>query len=317
MKQVIKQVAVWQFIILLLAGCAGDTSNTGSKTGKQKDKLNIVATTGMVADAVKNIVKDKAEVTALMGPGVDPHLYKATQGDLTKLTNADVIFYNGLHLEGKMQEIFEKMGRTKTVYATTNGLPENLLMPLEGGENSKYKYDPHIWFNVELWSKTLKGIADKLSEVDKANATSYQNNYKAYEKELTGLHNKIVEDIKQIPEAQRILITSHDAFGYLGNAYDFKVRALQGISTVNEFGLQDVKRLVDFITSNKIKSIFVESSVPSKNLEAVIAGCKGKGSDVSIGGELFSDAMGAAGTPEGTYVGMVKHNFSTIINALK
>jgi len=313
MKQILKQVTLWQLFIILLTGCANNTSNADLKS----TKLNIVATTGMVADAVKNIAKDKADVTALMGPGVDPHLYKATQGDLTKLTNANVIFYNGLHLEGKMQEIFEKMARTKTVYATTDGLAKNLLRPLEGGEDSKYAYDPHIWFNVELWAKTLKGIADKLSDVDKANATSYQNNYKTYEKELLNLHKTILQNVKAIPESQRVLITSHDAFGYLGDAYNFDVRALQGISTVNEFGLQDVKLLIDYITDNNIKSIFVESSVPRKPLEAVVAGCKNKGSNVTIGGELFSDAMGAEGSPEGTYVGMVQHNFSTIINALK
>lgn len=316
MREILKQIVLWQFIIILFIGCAGDATNKSVNNAKN-GQLNIIATTGMVADAVQNIVGDKAEVVALMGPGVDPHLYKAIQGDLTKLTNADVIFYNGLHLEGKMQEIFEKMARTKTVYAITDGLTETSLRPLEGGENSKYKYDPHIWFNVQLWSKTLKGIADKLSGVDKANATSYQNNYKAYEKELLNLHNKILEDVKVIPQAQRVLITSHDAFGYLGDAYNFEVEALQGISTVNEFGLKDVKQLVDFITSKSIKSIFVESSVPRKPLEAVIAGCKDKGSSVTIGGELFSDAMGAAETPEGTYVGMVKHNFYTIINSLK
>lgn len=313
MKQLIKQIVLWQIIIILFAGCAGKTADSGTKNGK----LNIVATTGMVADAVKNIVKDKAEVTALMGPGVDPHLYKATQGDLTKLTNADVVFYNGLHLEGKMQEIFEKMARSKPVYAITDGLAESELKPLEGGENTKYAYDPHIWFNVQLWSKTLKDIADKLSEADKTNATSYQKNYKTYQQQLLNLHNKVLEDVKAIPKAQRILITSHDAFGYLGDAYGFEVKALQGISTVNEFGLQDVKQLVDYIVAKNIKSIFVESSVPRKPLEAVIAGCKDKGSSVTIGGELFSDAMGAAGTTEGTYVGMVNHNFSTIITALK
>lgn len=313
MRQILKQIVLWQFIIILFTGCATnavDNNTTGNK-------IKVVVTTGMVADAVKNIVKDKMEVTALMGPGVDPHLYKATQGDLTKLTDADIIFYNGLHLEGKMQGVFEKMGRTKAVYAITDGITKTLLRPLEGGENTKYAYDPHIWFNVALWSKTLKGIADKLSEVDKTNATSYQNNYKTYEKELLNLHNKVLEDVKVIPEAQRVLITSHDAFGYLGDAYDFEVKALQGISTVNEFGLQDVKLLVDYITDNKVKAIFVESSVPRKPLEAVIAGCKNRGSEVTIGGELFSDAMGAANSPEGTYIGMVKHNFSTIINALK
>jgi len=301
---------------LLMQACQENSSNQVENRGNSK-LIQIAATTGMVADAVQNIVKDKAKVIALMGPGVDPHLYKATQGDLTKLTNADIVFYNGLHLEGKIQEIFEKMGRTKPVYALTDGLNNSELKSLGDEATEKYIYDPHIWFNVNLWSKTLKGIAEQLAKIDTKNADFYKANYLSYEKSLQDLHQEVTKKINSIPQGQRTLITSHDAFGYMADAYGLEVSALQGINTADEFGLQDVKKLVDHIVEKKLKSIFVESSVPRKPIEAVVAGCKNKGHNVTIGGELFSDAMGASGTPEGTYIGMVNHNISTIMNALK
>lgn len=304
------------FCIIFTQSCQPNSSDkTNNKAASTT--LNIVATTGMVADAVQNIVQDKAEVKALMGPGVDPHLYKATQGDLTKLTKADIVFYNGLHLEGKMQEIFEKMGRTKSVYALTDGLNNSNLKSLGEEATDKYIYDPHVWFNVDLWSKTLKGIAEQLSKADTKNADFYKANYLSYEKSLQELHQTVIQKIKTLPTEQRTLITSHDAFGYMADAYGLEVKALQGINTADEFGLQDVKQLVDFIVEKKLKSIFVESSVPRKPIEAVVAGCKDKGHNVTIGGELFSDAMGASGTTEGTYIGMVNHNVNTIVNALK
>lgn len=311
------KVIIWLLTCLFLTQACHQNSSDQSANTASSNTLNIVATTGMVADAIQNIVKDKADVIALMGPGVDPHLYKATQGDLTKLTKADIVFYNGLHLEGKMQEIFEKMGRTKPVYALTDGLNTNELKSLGEEATEKYIYDPHIWFNVNLWSKTLKGIAQQLSEVDTKNAEFYNDNYLAYEKELQNLHQEVISKINSIPAKQRTLITSHDAFGYMADAYGLEVSALQGINTADEFGLQDVKKLVDYIVEKKLKSIFVESSVPRKPIEAVVAGCNNKKHNVTIGGELFSDAMGASGTPEGTYIGMVKHNISTIANALK
>jgi len=289
---VYKQILALLISLFLMQACQQSSSN--QTENKTKDKPNskviqIAATTGMVADAIQNIVKDKAKVVALMGPGVDPHLYKATQGDLTKLTNADIVFYNGLHLEGKMQEIFEKMGRTKPVYALTDGLNTNELKSLGEEATEKYIYDPHVWFNVELWSKTLKGVAEQLAKADLINADFYTSNYLEYEKNLQNLHQEVISKINTIPVNQRTLITSHDAFGYMADAYGLEVSALQGINTADEFGLQDVKKLVG----------------------------KNKGHNVTIGGELFSDAMGASETPEGTYIGMVKHNINTIVNALK
>lgn len=315
-----KQILVLLISFFILQACQQSSSNQTevNAEGKTNSKvIQIAATTGMVADAIQNIVKDKAQVVALMGPGVDPHLYKATQGDLTKLTNADIVFYNGLHLEGKMQEIFEKMGRTKPVYALTDGLNTSELKSLGEEATEKYVYDPHIWFNIELWSKTLKGITEQLSKADAKNADFYKVNYTSYEKSLQDLHQEVIQRINSLPPEQRTLITSHDAFGYMADAYGLEVKALQGINTADEFGLQDVKQLVDFIVEKKLKSIFVESSVPRKPIEAVVAGCRDKGHNITIGGELFSDAMGASGTAEGTYIGMVKHNVNTIVNALK
>jgi len=299
------------FILFSLVACKNDS------TKKADDgKLYIVTTTAMVADAVKNVAGKHAEVISLMGPGVDPHLYKATQGDLKKITDADMIFYNGLHLEGKMTEIFERMSKSKPVYAITDGINRARLMTVSEG-NEEPVYDPHIWFNVRLWSQTLSGIANQLGKVDEENATYYNQKAVHYKAVLDQLNAKAGFQLSTLSKDQRILITSHDAFGYFGDAYKFEVLGLQGMSTASEFGLQDVKRLVDFIVEKKVKAVFVESSVPQKPLEAVIEGCKDKGHDVKIGGSLFSDAMGAADTPEGTYVGMIEHNVKTIMNSLR
>lgn len=277
-------------------------------------KLKIVTTTGMIKDAVENVVGDYAEVVALMGPGVDPHLYKATQGDLQKLTDADIIFYNGLHLEGKMGEVLEKLGRTKSVIAVTSEIPANLLRTAPGFQGA---HDPHIWFNVALWGNAVRTISGFMQKYDTTHARFYGENSKRYEQQLDSLHAAVKTSIAQIPEQQRVLITAHDAFGYFGDAYKIEVRGLQGISTVSEFGLKDVTELVNFIMNRKVKAIFVETSVSQKSIEAVVEGCKQNNWNVKIGGSLYSDAMGPAGTAEGTYIGMVSANVKTIVDALK
>lgn len=294
------------FLFSILSGCSPK-----AETAKN-DKLSIVTTTGMIADAVKNIVGDHADVIALMGPGVDPHLYKATQGDLQKLTDADIIFYNGLHLEGKMGEVLEKLARTKTVVAVGSEIDESRLRTVTEGV-----HDPHIWFNVDLWKEAVSVAAHTLTEKDSIHAPTYSANATIYLQQLDSLHTTILEKIKEVPEAQRVLITAHDAFGYFGDAYGVEVRGLQGISTVAEFGLKDVTELVDFIISRKIKAIFVETSVSEKSINAVIEGCQQQNWQVRIGGSLYSDAMGPAGTPEGTYLGMVSKNVDTIVSSLK
>jgi len=292
-----------------LFSCQPDTQDTTAK-----EKLIIVTTTGMIGDAVKNIVGDSAEVISLMGPGVDPHLYKVAQSDIKKLLNADVIFYNGLHLEGKMGEVLDQMSERKPVIAIYNGLTEKQLRATSEFQGN---YDPHIWFSVQLWTDVVKYIGKNLAEIDEDHASFYQANTAKHVEELTSLHSWTAEQIKTIPKEQRVLITAHDAFGYFGREYGMKVKGLQGLSTAAEYGLKDVTNLVDFISENKIKAVFVESSVSDRSIKAVMEGCKAKGHHVRIGGTLYSDAMGAENKPEGTYIGMVKHNVTTIVEALK
>ena len=278
------------------------------------ENLSIVCTTGMIADMAQNIAGDKAIIHAIMGPGVDPHLYKASHGDLTLLRNADIIFYNGLHLEGKMQEIFEQLAKTKPVYAISDALIESELKNVD--ENS-ITHDPHIWFDVALWNKTSQIILDKLIEMDSKNVNYYTDNKLAYNSKLSELHQWVAKNILTIAEPNRVLITSHDAFSYFGRAYQIRVKGLQGISTSTEFGLKDVSEMIDLIVENNIKAVFVESTISERSLNAVVEGCNARNHPVKIGGTLYSDAMGNKGTPEGTYIGMVKHNVNTIVNALK
>lgn len=304
--QILNSVASLYLVFILLSACQPKQKDA------QRERLMIVTTTGMIADAVKNVTGDGADVISLMGAGVDPHLYKATQGDLQKLTDADVIFYNGLHLEGKMAEVLEKLGRTKTVIPVTQSIQEDELRLITEGI-----HDPHIWFDVKLWKNAVVQVEKTLSEVDSAKQQIYQTNAARYLMQLDSLDKAVSEQIQTIPATQRVLITAHDAFGYFGDAYAMEVRGLQGISTVSEFGLKDVTELVDFIISRKIKAIFVETSVSEKSINAVIEGCKNRGWQVSIGGSLYSDAMGEANTPDGTYIGMVSKNVSTIVSALQ
>ena len=270
----------------------------------------------MLADVAKAIVGEHATVEALMGPGVDPHLYKATQGDLTLLKQADIIIYNGLHLEGKMGEVLEKVAKfpNKTVVAAGEVISEEQLLLVDP---DNHIYDPHIWFDVQLWSNIIQPIQEAIVGFDATHAEEYRANAQIKKQELDSLHSWVVAQILSIPEEQRILITAHDAFEYFGRAYGIKVEGLQGISTISEAGIKDVSNLVDQLVNENIKAVFVESSVPKKTIEAVVEGANEKGHDVEIGGTLFSDAMGAADSPEGNYDGMVRHNVNTIVNALK
>ncbi len=299
---------IFALSILLLSAC------NQSVKERKNGKLTIVTTTGMIYDAVVNIAGDSVEAQALMGPGVDPHLYKATQGDLQRLTGADVVFYNGLHLEGKMGEVLEKLGRQKTVVAVASEIPTSRLRetPLFAGN-----YDPHVWFDVNLWKEAVKVVGKTLAESDSANAAYYQRNMQAYLLQLDSLHNWVTAEIASIPVEQRIMITAHDAFGYFGDAYHIEVKGLQGVSTQSEFGLKDIAGLVNLIVDRKIKAVFVETSVSDKAINAVVDGCQKRGHHVIIGGNLYSDAMGEFGSAEGTYVGMVKANVNTIVSSLK
>lgn len=294
-------------VITICFSCKNETKSNG--------KLNIVTTTSMITDLVQNIGGDYVNLQGLMGSGVDPHLYKASEGDVTKLVDANVIFYNGLHLEGKLVDVFEKMGNaTKTPIALGEELDKNTLI---GSDYFASNYDPHVWFDISYFKQFASKVAQVLSENDPANAENYNSNADAYLGKLEALQSKIKATIETLPKGKRILVTAHDAFNYFGKAYDFEVVGLQGISTATEAGVQDVQNLSAFIIEKDINAIFVESSVPKRTIEALQAAVKSKGHDVEIGGTLYSDALGSAGTAEGTYIGMFEYNVNTIVDALK
>lgn len=277
-------------------------------------KIKIVTTTTMITDLVKEITKDKIEVKGLMGTGVDPHLYKASEGDVTKLFDASAVIYNGVHLEGKLDEVFEKMEKRGV---KTYALAENLdKAELITSENFASNYDPHIWFSTTIWKEITKYAGEVLGEIDSANADFYKVNAIEYIKKIEEFEKYSFGKIEELPKKQRILITAHDAFNYFGKVYGFEVIGLQGLSTASEAGVQDVKNLADYIYENKVKAIFVESSVPKRNIEALQQAVEARGFKVKIGGELYSDALGNPDTIEGTYLGMYKHNLDTIVNAL-
>ena len=322
-KKYFSKLSFLAFLFVLLtcfAACNGD--KTAEKTDNQANtdkKIKIVATTSMLEDAVKNVVQDKADIQSLMGAGVDPHLYKATQSDLGKLSKADIIFYHGLYFEGKMEDILLKMAKNKTVVATADGIDKTKLLHSveKDPENPNHNYDPHVWFDVTIWMQNVEKITVTMMEKDPENASFYRKNAAAYLTKLEELHEKCKEQINTIPKKPKLMITSHDAFEYFSKAYDIEVKGLQGISTVAEYGLKDITNMVDLIVERGVKAVFIESSMSSKSLEAVIAGCKQKGHEVKIAGTLFADGIGEEGTPEGTYIGMIEYNIKTISEALK
>ena len=276
--------------------------------------IKVTTTTGMIADLALNIGGDRVEVSSLMGPGVDPHLYKPSAGDIRKLEDADLILYNGLELEGRMTDLLVKIARAgKPTIPVAEEIPEDLLREPPQFQG---KYDPHIWFDVTLWKMAAQRVKDALVEVEPGSDAVFQANLDAYLGELDALHQYVTETIALIPEDQRVLVTAHDAFGYFGDQYGIEVLGLQGMSTATEATAGDIQAMAEMIATRQVPAIFVESSVPPATVEAVQAAVRDRGFDVVIGGSLFSDAMGAAGTPEGTYLGMVRHNVETIAGAL-
>lgn len=268
----------------------------------------------MVTDIVRVVAADHATVTGLIGEGIDPHLFTAGRNDVQKLLDADVVFYSGLMLEGRMADNFAQVGRKgKPVYAVTEGIDKEFL--LEPPEFAGH-WDPHTWMDVSAWSQCAGFAGESLVEFDAANADAYKANAKAYQAQLAKLHEYCAKVIGTIPEKSRYLVTAHDAFGYFGRAYGIEVKAIQGISTESQAGVADINNLVDFIVENQVPAIFVESSVSQANIKAVIDGCAGRGWELKIGAELFSDAMGEPGTYEGTYIGMMDHNATQIARAL-
>lgn len=283
--------------------------------GKDSDVVQVVTTTNILTDLAENIGGDKVKVIGLMGSGVDPHLYKASEGDVNKLSRADIIFYNGLHLEGKMTEVFEQMKKMrKTTVPLADVIDKSLLREAsEFGGN----YDPHVWFNVSFFKEMSKEAARALSEYSPEHKEYFQQNLDAYLKELDDLEREIRGLTAQLPENKRRLVTAHDAFSYFGREYGFDVVGLQGISTATEAGVQDVRKVTDYIIEHEVRSIFIENSVPVRTIEALKQAVISKGSQVNIGGMLYSDSLGNPGTDEGTYTGMFLFNVKTIVDGLK
>lgn len=313
MKKVLSSILVLSIIAIFVSGCTSskDASNTGDKNGK----YNVITTTTMLSDMTKSIGGDFVEVKGLMGPGVDPHLYKASAGDVSLMQKADMVVYNGLHLEGKMGEVFEQLdGGGKLIVSVANGIKEEKLL---NSQDASISHDPHIWFDVNIWKDASIELAKGLKKLDKQHEKEYDENLKNYLVELDELDAYIKERTLELPKENRVLITAHDAFNYFGRAYGYDVRGLQGISTASEAGTSDVRELANFIVERKIKAVFIESSVPKKNIEALQEAVKAKGFDVKIGGELYSDSIGDKGSKAETYIGTFKSNIDTIVDALK
>lgn len=305
MKKILGILAVLCFMV----ACGAKTVDNKGQSSK---KIKVTTTTTMLKDLIKHIGGDKVEVEGLMGEGVDPHLYNASAGDLEKLSKADLIVYGGLHLEGKMGEVFDKLSKEKDMLNVGDKLPKEKIHMVEGDTP-----DPHVWFDTNLWRIEAQAVTEKLSQIDSANADFYKENLAKYEKELDELTAYIMDKFKEIPEKSRVLVTAHDAFGYFGEQFGLEVKAIQGVSTDSETGTKNISDLANFIVERNIKAIFVESSVPKKSIEALQEAVKSRGKEVKIGGELYSDSLGDKEHNTETYVKTVKANADTIANALK
>ena len=308
---------IWHYIIAALLGLAcgcGPKGNKVEQETKGEGLYDIVTTTGMVGDIVRVIAGDQATVINLIGDGVDPHLYKPTRHDVAALSHADLVFYSGLYLEGKMDSAFKAIqAKGKPVYAVTELIDPAFLIYPEGQEEHP---DPHVWMDVQGWMATLAVVADALADYDPEHAAEYRGRAETFRQEMATLDHYIKNTLKTIPEDRRVMVTAHDAFNYFGRAYGLEVMGIQGISTESEAGIQDINRLVDLLVERKVPAVFVESTVAVKNVKALIEGARSRGHEVRIGGELFSDAMGASGTYRGTYIGMLDHNATTVAGAL-
>jgi manganese/zinc/iron transport system substrate-binding protein len=304
----------------VVAGCGPSSNATSTRSGGAtawpafagKHPLKAVCTTGMVADVVRNVAGPQASVEQIMGEDIDPHLFKATPDVIAKLAQADVIFYSGLHLEGRMTEVFERLGERKPTIAVTSSVPRERLISVGHEE-----LDPHVWFDAGLWALTIDAVEQFLTTFDPPHAADYKQRAATYRAELKKLDEECKTRLAAIPDDRRVLVTAHDAFHYFGRAYKVEVKAVQGVSTETEAGVKEINALVDFLVTRKIRAVFMERSVGDRNMTALLEGCEHRGHKVAIGGELFSDSMGKPGTPEGSYVGMVRHNVDVIVKALQ
>jgi manganese/zinc/iron transport system substrate-binding protein len=292
-------------LLLLFSGCQVEESPDND------DRPLVVTTTNLIRDVVEQIGGDDIRVISLMGPGVDPHVYRATPRDFRRMEQADIVLYNGLFLEGRLSEILDRQGENSR--AVTGSIPEGKLIRASdfGG-----LYDPHVWFDAELWTYVAEDVRNVLIQLLPDKEATFSSRAEEFKKELLELHEYALSRVQSIPEERRVLITAHDAFRYFGKAYGIEVRGLQGLSTATEFGIQDVTRMVSLIIERNIPAIFIETGVSTRAIESVLAGVRNRGYQVRLGGSLFSDSMGALGTPEGTYAGMFRHNVETIVQAL-
>ena len=298
---------------LILSGCADPESDSAAESPDDSQVIHVVATVGMVADVVREVGGDRVWVSQIMGDGVDPHLYKPNRDDVKLIRDADVVLYSGLLLEGRMTDSLEQMSHSKPVVAVTKDLDKSMLLTPEDFEGHE---DPHVWMDVSAWAQCVNIVTETLAQTMPQHEEDLFESAEKYRSKLQSLHEYGLSSIASIPEDSRLLITSHDAFNYLGRAYGLTVRGVQGISTESEAGLKQVNELVDLLVERKVKAVFIESSVPRKSIDALIEGARAKGHEVKVGGELFSDAMGVHGTYEGTYVGMLDHNITTVTRAL-
>lgn len=298
---------LFPIMMILLVACSSPDEEANGGNGKE---IRIVTTIAQIGEPLSVIGGDVVQVESLMGPSVDPHLYNASQSDISKIGEADIIFYNGLNLEANMVEVFDSIGKSKPVLAIGDTISEEVLLTDEGGA-----LDPHIWFDIDLWQEALDAAVEELKDYSPENADYFEENKQNYFAELATLKEE-AEKLADIPEEQRYLVTAHDAFGYFGRMHNMEVIGLQGLSTEDEIGVTDINDTIEIIKTYKVPAIFVESSISQNSIQAVIEGAQSDGVQVELGGELYSDAMGESGTEEGTYIGMYRHNIDTIYEAL-
>ena len=297
----------------LLAAMASGAILASAPVAWAAAPMQIVATTGMIADTARRVGGDFVQVRGLMGPGVDPHSYRQTRSDIVAMTRADLVLWHGLYLEAQMEDFFAKLSRNRSVVAVAENVPKGLL---RGHDDYDGRYDPHVWMAPQLWRHVVDAVRDALAAARPENTALFAENAEAFKAELTELHAYGTNVLATVPPQSRILLTAHDAFGYFGQHYGFEVLGIQGISTESEAGLNRISTLVDLLVDRQIAAVFVESSVSDRNMRALIEGAAARGHQVRIGGELFSDAMGPDGSYEGTYLGMIDHNMTTISRAL-
>ncbi len=297
-----------QFLSLTLAG-----AGLLATPLRAAERIDVVATTGMIADAARQVGGDLVEVKALMGPGVDPHSYRQTRSDIVALTRADLVLWHGLYLEAQMEELLLKLAGRGKVVAVGEAVPRDRLIAHEDYDG---KFDPHVWMVPDLWAHVVDAVQEALSAAAPAHTETFAANAATHLNEIERLGAYAETTLATVPEPARVLLTAHDAFGYFGRSYGYEVVGIQGISTESEAGLDRIKTLVDMLVSRDIGAVFVESSVSDRNMRALVEGAAARGHAVQIGGELFSDAMGEPGTYEGTYIGMIDHNITTIAAAL-